>query len=344
MTATMDVAALGMACPLGLSARAACAAIRAGLNARQLLPYADEDGEPIAGAMLERIEPHRPRRQRWLGLACYALFDLLGARMAEMLAQVPMILVLSDSEAATADGFERVRRELSAQLECELPPRLLQIVVGGPSAGLRALVNARAWLTNSAPGCIVLAADSLVDARSLHGLSQRRRLLTARNPDGLSPGEAAACVFLQSSMARSWGRIVGLGVGWEDATFDNDVPLRAEGLVQASRAALGEAGMGLHDVDFRVCDATGESFSFKEHALLPARLLRQRKVAFPLWSTAAMLRHVGAAAGLCGLVMALDACARGHAPGSRALVLAGSDEGERAAAIVVGQGTGWPKK
>jgi 3-oxoacyl-[acyl-carrier-protein] synthase-1 len=339
VTLGLGVAALGLACPLGLSARAACVAIRAGINARQELPYTDAQGEPLIGAMLERIAPHQPRRHRWLALTCYALFDMLGERMAEFLAQVPLVLVLPDPEAATPQGIEQLRRDLAAQLDVELPPRFFHVVVGGASAGLRALANARTLLA-TAPACIVLAADSLVDARTLLALQQRRRLVTSTQPDGLHPGEAAACVLLQPAPRPSWGSVVGLGVGHEPASFDNDIPLRAEGLVQATRAALVEAGLALHDLDFRMCDATGESFVFKEHALLPARLLRRRKETFPLWLSAAMLGHVGTAAGLCGLVITLDACARGHAPGQRALLLASGDEGERAAAVVVGVGQG----
>jgi 3-oxoacyl-[acyl-carrier-protein] synthase-1 len=327
---------MGMACPVGLTAITAFTAIYAGINRRQLLPYSDDEGEPLVGSMLDRIEPHLPRRKRWLWLARYALLDLLGERMAELLPRVPILLATADAEASTPSGFEALRRELSEALGVVLPPQGLHVVVGGSTAGLRAVASARALLQlRRAEACIVLAADSLVDARSLHELSRGRRLLTERNPDGFTPGEAAACVLLQAPRQGPLGTLVGVGSAREPSTLDNDVPLRAEGLASAAGTALAEAGLALHDMDLRVSDATGESFYFKEQALLLTRLLRQRKADFPLWLTSVELGHVGAAAGLSGLVLALAAFARKRAPGPRAIVLSGSDEGERMAAVVV---------
>ena len=338
MNAALGVAAFGMACPVGFTASTACAAIRAGINRRQFLPYTDNDGVPLIGSVLDRIAFHTARRRRWLALAHYALRDLLGERMTAVLGRVPLVLAVSDTAAATPPGAEALRLELSAQLELSLPPRGFHVVVGGSTAGLQAMESARELMRlRRAGSCIVLAADSLIDARTLRDLSARRRLLTERNPDGFTPGEAAACLLLEGALrdpAHTQGTIVGLGSAREPATLDNDVPLRAEGLTRAAAAALAEAGLALHDIDFRVSDATGESFGFKEQALLPARLLRQRKPVLPLWLTSAELGHVGAAAGLCGVVMALAAAARNRAPGPMSLVLSSGDDGTRAAAVV----------
>lgn len=335
MSGAMGIAAIGMACPVGLTAITAFAAIDAGINRRQLLPYSDGDGEPLVGSASERLEPHLPRRKRWSWLARYALLDLLGERMAELLPRVPLLLATSEPSATSPQGAEALRRELAESLGARLAPQG-QVIVGGPTAGLRALAAARALLQlQRAEACIVLAADSLIEARSLHALSRQRRLLTERNADGSTPGEAAACVLLQGPRHGSRGTLLGLGSGREPSTLDNNVPLRAEGLVRAASAALAEAGLSLHDMDLRVCDATGESFYFKEQALLPARLLRQRKPEFPLWLTSAELGHVGAAAGLCGVVLTLAAFARGRTPGPRAIVFSAADDGERMAAVLM---------
>jgi 3-oxoacyl-[acyl-carrier-protein] synthase-1 len=71
---------------------------------------------------------------------------------------------------------------------------------------------------------------------------------------------------------------MGLGEGLEKATVDaEDVPLRADGMVQAIRSALTEAHCGLGDLDFRIADVSGEQYGFKEAALALTRILRQRK-------------------------------------------------------------------
>lgn len=332
---TVSVTSLGMACPLGLRAAPACAAIRAGLNRREELPYADEDGEPIAGSMLDRIPAHLPRRRRWLALAGCALVDLLGQQTLQALAHLPIVIAVSEPEAATPRGAARLHRDLCDELEVELDASSIQVVSGGASAGLRAVAVARTLLEHRpAAACIVLAADSLVDAATLLYYSERRRLLAERNPDGFTPGEAAACLLLQAPTRRSWGSILGIGTGREPALLDNELPMRASGILDASVAALTEAKLAAHELDFRVSDAAGESYHFKEQALLPARLLRQRKQDFPLWLPAKQLGNVGAAASLCGVVIALTAFARGYAPGPRALVCAGSDDGERMAVVL----------
>ena len=108
-------------------------------------------------------------------------------------------------------------------------------------------------------------------------------------------------------------------------------------MVAAARAALGEAGLSLHDMDFRLSDATGEGYFFREQLLLLTRLLRQRKPDFPIWLCAATLGYVGLAAGLCSLVQAIIACRRGYAPGPRSIATVGSLQGERAALILEGR-------
>jgi 3-oxoacyl-[acyl-carrier-protein] synthase-1 len=332
---SISVTGIGLACPLGLQAAAACAAIRAKLNRREVLPFRDSDGDELAGSRLDRIPAHVPRRSRALALACYALDDMLGERMAEILPRVRLLIAVSDPERRTPRGVEQLCRDLSEQLELVLAPNMLEVFVGGASAGLRALAAAREHIESQrVSACIVLAADSLVDASALSLYSQRRRLLTERNPDGFTPGEAAACLFLQPTTSRSWGSVIGIGQGHEEATLDSDVPLRANGLRYACGGALAEAKLAAHEIDFRISDAAGESYHFKEQALLVARLLRQSKPEFPLWLPAAQLGHVGAAAGICSVVVALTAMHRRYAPGPRVLICAGSDDGERMAAVL----------
>ncbi len=102
----------------------------------------------------------------------------------------------------------------------------------------------------------------------------------------------------------------------------------------AGHAALAEAGLGLHDMDARVSDATGESYSFKEQVLLVSRLLRARKSRLPLRVIAEALGDCGAAAGLCGLIEIAADWSRAELPKSKAIVTSGGLTRRRAAAIV----------
>src|SRR5262249_736976 len=148
---------------------------------------------------------------------------------------------------------------------------------GGATAALQAIEIARSILAE--PGesaCLILAADSLIDARVLHWLDTTHRLKTSERTDGVIPGEAA-CLAVVSKGPRSDEHVsvLGVGVATEPATVFNEEPFRADGMTAALHGALQEAGLALHDVDFRLSDVAGESYAFEELVLAQTRLMRQ---------------------------------------------------------------------
>lgn len=100
------------------------------------------------------------------------------------------------------------------------------------------------------------------------------------------------------------------------------------------REALQEAGLAMHDVDFRLGDVAGESYAFEELALAQARLMRKVRPGQPLWHAADCIGDCGAAAGLIQFAWAGQAFHRGYAPGPVAALQAASPFGLRAAAVV----------
>ncbi|PCC68294.1 3-oxoacyl-[acyl-carrier-protein] synthase-1 [Nannocystis exedens] len=329
------VRAAGMACPLGLTWPAACAAMRAGIMRKSFSGRHDDEGREIVASRLGAIHGHVPPGQRWLELLTYALADLArGNRLAAL--ERPSVFV-----ALGGSALDRSSPPLAARLSQILGTQILaedvHIFREGAYGGYAALERGRASVRDGRPS-IVVAADSLLNARALLALSQKQRLLVEGNSDGVIPGEAAAAVLLTGDRRNALARICGAGFAREPSTLDNDVPLRAEGSVEAARAALLEAGLQAHELDFRLSDAAGESFYFKEQALLVARLLRERKPEFPLWLPAETLGDTGAAAGLCGLLWAMAGWARKYAPGPRAIGFAGDEAGGRAAVVIESAG------
>ena len=119
----------------------------------------------------------------------------------------------------------------------------------------------------------------------------------------------------------------------EPAPIGSDMPLRAEGLVQAIREALAEAELSIGDCDHRIADINGEQYAFKEAALAVARLLRSRKVKFSIWHPADCIGEIGAAA-LPTLLSTLFYGARNdYLPGPTFVGHVGNDDGKRAAFI-----------
>jgi 3-oxoacyl-[acyl-carrier-protein] synthase-1 len=328
----MNIADMGMACPVGLRWTTACAAIRAGIKHFGELPYTDNDGQELTGCALARLDAIPSHRARWMQLLAWALGESLESTSIEERARLPVVLALPPmARGQTPDAGELLGGlDELADEKLGLAPSMTAIICAGSSGGFRALQWARDYIAKYGR-CLVGAADSLIGARPLAALAAQRRLLTDDNPDGVLPGEAAACVLLDDERAGSLARIRGLGFAEEPALLTNDLPLRADGVLEAARGALAEANWAAHELDLRVSDAAGESYHFKEQALLLPRLLRQPKPELPLSLPADSLGDAGAAAGLCGLVAAIATFGSRFKLGPRTLCFAGNDAGERAA-------------
>ncbi|HEX5748768.1 MAG TPA: beta-ketoacyl synthase N-terminal-like domain-containing protein [Archangium sp.] len=320
---------------MGLRWTPACAALRAGINRKRVSPYMDNQGREIVISHLRDIlDLEATPTQRWLFFLTHALQDVLEQIGAAAFEQLPLLIALPASTANTPYSADFLVRELSARLGVVLHPRRVRIFTEGSQGGYTALAAGRELVRRrEVPACLVAGAESMMCARTVLRLYEQRRLLTEDNSDGVIPGEAAACVLL-SSHKQGLAVIRGMGFAQEPSSLENDVPLRADGLTAAARAALEEAGLALHQIDFRFSDAAGESFYFKEQTLLVSRVLRERKEDFPLWLCAEVLGDTGAAAGLCGMVWAIAGWARRYAPGPRAIGLAGNAQGRRAAVII----------
>lgn len=329
------VLAAGMACPVGLGWLTATAAMRAGIARKVTSDYRDNQGREIVASFLREGLPAKTSRdERWLHLLACALRDLTRGPGVKELAGVRLFLATPKPQTTNAGWEAFLSKGLSAKLGIPIHPEQVARIEGsGAYAGLAALNAARASVQRGRPA-VVAAADSLVSAQVLLRLSRANRLLVEENSDGVIPGEAAVAVWLTDRSQGALGRVRSLGFGKEPARLDNDVPLLADGLVGAARQALAEAGMTLNDVDFRVSDAAGESFFFKEQSLAVSRLLRQRKQELPLWLPAEPLGDTGKAATLCGLVWAMAGWARGYAPGGRVMGFAGNDAGQRAVTLL----------
>lgn len=331
-TPPIHIHSVGMACPIGLTALSACAAMRANISRRAELAYLDNDGEPIVGSALRTL-PAGLQEPRWWHLLAHALRDVLASEAPGRPGELAIIVVPA-ARGAPRDG--ELARFLAAELGGAFARAGLH-VMHGIADGNQAIVRAReVLLRGQARRCIVCTADSLVDARSLLALSRHDRLKTPNHTDGLIPGEAAACLALGLDPHGALATIRGIGVGREQGLLSNDIPLSGDGIAAAARGALAEAGREMHDIDFRVSDATGEAYYFKEQVLMVSRLLRRNLDALPLWLVARTLGHVGVAAGMCGVVWATMAFSRRYAPGPRALALSGADDGHRVAMVLEG--------
>jgi len=126
--------------------------------------------------------------------------------------------------------------------------------------------------------------------------------------------------------------IRGLGFAHEPAPITSEEPFRGEGLTEAVRTALQDAGLTLEDLAWRLTDITGEHYKFKEANFAAGRLSSGKwEDVFDLWHPIEYLGEIGAAMVPALLAWGLHAGQKGYAPGIRALCHVGSDGADRAA-------------
>jgi 3-oxoacyl-[acyl-carrier-protein] synthase-1 len=328
----------GMACPVGLSAPAACAAKRAGISAFASLPYRDSTRNPIVGAAVMQLDWAMEPEKRLVALLIKAVAEVLSSQEGMRWELVPLLMCLADPgrPGGAADRYQAVLEHLQSALEIRFHPSKSNIFAFGHAAGFMALHSARVLLESGVPACVVCGVDSFVNAETLSWLGQHQRLKTRFNRDGVIPGEAAAAVLIQPKpSARTLVEVTGLGIATEETPILSRDPQLGHGLAAAARDALAEARSGYHEMDLRLSDVTGELYGFKELALVEGRLMRiRRDVEQPIWHWAEAIGDTGAAAGIAQLVLIDEAFRKGYAPGDRAICLTSSVPGGRAVAVI----------
>jgi 3-oxoacyl-[acyl-carrier-protein] synthase I len=337
----MYVTAAGMVCSVGLSAESACAAIRARIAGFEETNFLNTDQQFTVGARVASLTADLPYAERLGAMLSQSIRDCLQGQ--SMLATERIPLLVGAAEAGRPGGAvgsnAKLLADVSARLGINFHPTFSAVIPEGHTAGFSALRAARHLLTaNQVAAALVCGVDSYLNRDSLAWLGDTSRLKTFKNSDGVIPGEAAAAVLVrrEPSGAEPATAILGIGIAKEEASILNEDPLLGHGLSNAARAALAEAELGIEGMDFRMADVTGESYGFKEQALMVSRLLRSSKDKFPLWDFSASIGDVGAAVGITQLVVAHVAFKKGYAPGERALCCTSAVPGQRAVLVIQG--------
>jgi len=326
--------ASGMVTSVGLNAPAACAAIRCGLDNNQETRFMDQSGEWISAAMV-------PLEQPWRGLAKLkhmivpAIRECLQAVDAAVpVSTIPLFLCIAEeSRPGRVQGLDaQFLNTVQEELGLTFHPRSAVLAQGrvGP---VQAIQQAQQMIARQQAGyCIVAGVDSFLTAGTLRAYEERMRLLTEKNSNGFIPGEAGAAMLLGR---RDSGLMIrGVGFGREVAHIESEEPTRAEGLTQAFQAAFTAAGLAMRNMHYRLTDANGEQYKFKEGDLAVTRTLRDHKGEIDIWHPIECIGEVGTAIVPVILAVAEAASRKGYAPGQNILCHFGNDDGQRAVMIL----------
>jgi 3-oxoacyl-[acyl-carrier-protein] synthase I len=332
----VSIIAAGMLTGVGSNAPASCAAIRAGINNFSDSRFLDKGGEWVIGSRVTLEQPWRglPRLVHMVVPAIKECLAHIGNARPEEIAL--LLCVAEKDRPGRLEGLdEQLFQDVQAELAVQFHPRS-GVIARGRVGGAIGLDAARRLMDQEGVAlCIIAGVDSYFETATLEVYEEKNRLLTSTNSNGFIPGEGGAAILV-SPFSRTVPGLVclGIGRGVEQATLDSDLPLRADGLVRAIKAAFAEAGRGFEDVDYRLTDANGEQYWFKEAALAETRILRVRKEMFDIWHPADCIGEMGAAAAPSVIAVALAAQEKHYSPGHGVLCHFACDRGERVALML----------
>ncbi|KFE67599.1 hypothetical protein [Hyalangium minutum] len=334
MRTQLRIAASGMCCAVGGFARAARAAIRAGLNRFEESEFVDARAEPLIVSRMPLENLWGPRR----------IATMFEAAVKDCISEAPafspkttalLLLVAEQGRPGYQDSWAEACVAAYEKLTGMAPSTEVRTLALGRAGIVSALREAHSLLVHRyARQVLVVGVDSYLNAEAITHLLRKRRLMTEEVSEGFIPGEGAGALLLELPPREPVGlHVLGTGAAEETATLDNDEPVRALGLTRALREALAASGYHMNDLHFRITDLNGVPLAFREAALADTRLLDHRAGRFPLLHLADCIGETGAAVGPLSLAYLADAMARGYVPGTRAVLHCANDGPERAAVV-----------
>jgi 3-oxoacyl-[acyl-carrier-protein] synthase I len=349
------ISGCGLVTPVGRSAPASCAAIRAGIARPRRVSYfqaLDEEMQeevPVTGYPVRGYTEGFNMAGRWLRLARGAVRDLLGtpglpdAADGRFWQRTGLITVaprpndarFQDEEGEGEDALrEAFLAPLYDALGLPLSQQHLDVIGQGHAGTAAAVQRALELLTRGGlERILIVAVDSYLDPLTLEWLAGSQRLKTEAAPTGLSPGEAGACLLLetQPSAARRGTEapvlVTGVATGQERNSFRSGEPNTGTALAACIQAALDESSPGASFTGDVYLDLNGESWRAMEWGSALVRLagrVSEPRLHLPCVSVG----DVGAASGALGACLAVHELSRGHTRTKQALVVSSSDGGE----------------
>ena len=331
MRLTPIVSGLGLVSPVGYGAQPTCAALRAGISRfARLEDIVDRQGEPVVVSKIHEIQSFAAQAKEIATACCREAMskippDNLSGRNVGV-----SLLQKDEGRPGGPFLFDRDVSDIAAELG--LSSVGVETYPYGNAAGMKAIVDAQRRLEEDPTSLqIILGFDSLVHLETIAHFERANRLKSASCARGLIPGEACACVVLESPAAikrsarRTSYALVGTSCAYETRPVGSDQTCLGEGLTKAILGAMDAAGWSREAVGQVYCDLNGEVYRTHEWMLSLCRTLSDPFVAHP----ADCIGDVGAASCPLLIGMAVSAFERGYARGDTALVFCSSDGGLR---------------
>lgn len=333
----LAITGTGMVTGVGLDAPSSCAAIRCAIDNFRETRFMDRGGEWIMGSEVPLKQPWRGKT-KLIKMAAAAINECLANNKQIIPESTPLLLCLSEHErkGRVIDDDNQFFLDLQDELKLVFHGKSRVVAQGHVSIAV-ALKHAGLLIQDLKVKHILIAAtDSLLVAPTLSHYEENERLLTSQNSNGFIPGEAAAALVVEPSYSIQQENFLacrGLGFGVEQAHVDSEEPLRADGLTDAIRGSLVDAGCGENILQFKITDIAGEQYHFKESSLAFSRIDRTKRKEFDIWHPADCIGEVGSVMGAVMVAVLKIACDKGYSKGVHILAHLGNDDGKRSSMI-----------
>jgi 3-oxoacyl-[acyl-carrier-protein] synthase-1 len=351
----LAISGFGMVSPVGRSAPASCAAIRAGIARPRRVSYfqaLDEEKQeevPVTGYPVRGYTEGFNMVGRWLRLARGAVQDLLGLsglqeeKDSRFWQKTGLITVAPRPNDARfqnegGEGETALREAFLAPLYnaigLPLSQRNLHAMGVGHAGTAMAVQRSLEWVVREGlERVLIVAVDSYLDPLTLQWLAASRRLKTEAVPTGLSPGEAGVCLLLETPPSAAQRGVAapvlvsGVATGQEANSFLSRKPNTGVALASCIQEALDQALPQQGFAGDVYSDLNGETWRAMEWGSALVRLAG--RVAEPrLHLPCVSVGDVGAASGALATCLAVHELSRGHVRTNHALVVSSSDGGE----------------
>lgn len=336
--------------PVGFTAEAAAAAVRARISRVKEHPFlVDGVGQKLRCGLCEPVDPTILGAERIIELTRRNMQAMAAAlRMKTPLrSRVPLLLALPDLRPGFATSHaETVLRSLSATSVPGIGPLSIEHagsghagVLCGMEQGVRAVSEGRTEL------CLVGGVESYFDADTLDWLDSERRIARDGIRSGFSPGEGACLLALADDVTRrqlalpSFGVIRSVATAMEKRSIDSDEGLLGEAVTEVLNRAAAELADRAAPIDSVYCDINGERHRTDEWGFTLLRSGTLFRDGTDYITGVSEWGDMGAASAALNCMLATQAWQRGYATGTRALVWGGSWNGLRGA-LILEQGRG----
>lgn len=342
MRTDLAITGVGMLSPVGHSALVCMHSIRSAVSRLELQRLPDRSREWIAGGRVACWTPF-VRTRHLQALAEMALRQAVRQAWAETPTGPRSLAVLLGSPEAERPGYcfpsagFSIEEWIAAQRIGSLSHA--EVLAGGACSGQLALHRAVELLQSGrVDACLIGVSDTQLQIRVTRWHEDNYRLKCAYLSDGLMPAEAACFLVVERGPdaarrgARVIARILSVAGERESATIVSDRPNTAQGLTSAVRSALTDAAVEPGQLGMVWSDLNGESYRAREWAITEIRLGFQSETT--LMHPADCHGDLGAATDVSLLGLAALCHGTGWSRDRPLLVIAGSEQGLRAATVI----------